>query len=109
MGAGFTLGASGPAFFVLMLEAAAQGAILKGVPRMDALRLATRAMLRTAKLVLSGDKPAAISKKIAGPRGSAMAGLDLLDEKEIQSIISEFVAQSIRATNKLGSQGGTEK
>ena len=99
--AGSTLGASVPAYFAMMLEAAAQGAIDNGVSRRDAVHVAACAMLGTAKMVLGGDDPENIQKKVATPGGCTMVGLKLLEERGVKPAISESVTQAIIAASKL--------
>ena len=59
------LSGSGPAFACLVLEAMADGGVMMGLPRAEALELAAQTMQGAARMVLqSGSHPAAIKDSV---------------------------------------------
>ncbi|MCJ1252903.1 delta 1-pyrroline-5-carboxylate reductase [Lignoscripta atroalba] len=64
MDASTALAGSGPAFFALVLEAMADGAVAMGVPRAEAQLMAAQAMRGAAGMVLNGEHPALVREKI---------------------------------------------
>ncbi|TGJ85613.1 hypothetical protein E0Z10_g3144 [Xylaria hypoxylon] len=102
MNASTALCASGPAFFALMLEAAIDGAVAMGLPRVEATRMAAQTMRGTASLVLSGEHPALIRDKVCTPGGCSIGGLLVLEEAGLRGTVSRAVREATCVAGQLG-------
>ncbi|TVY54395.1 Pyrroline-5-carboxylate reductase [Lachnellula suecica] len=69
MDASTALCGSGPAFFLLMMEAAIDGAVAMGIPRAEATRMAAQTMRGASGMVLAGEHPAVLKDKVTTPGG----------------------------------------
>ncbi|CAK7224439.1 delta 1-pyrroline-5-carboxylate reductase [Sporothrix curviconia] len=97
------LGAAGPAFFALVLEAAIDGAVAMGLPRAEAQLLAAQSMRGAAGLVLqNGEHPALLRDRISSPGGCAIQGLLALEEGGVRST----VARAVREATAIAVQEG---
>ncbi|SCV71066.1 BQ2448_3828 [Microbotryum intermedium] len=84
---------SGPAFVCLVLEAIADGGVMMGLPRSEALELAAQTMQGAARMVLqTGMHPAALKDSVTS--GCTIAGLLALEDGRVRST----VARCIQAT-----------
>ncbi|KAI0476973.1 pyrroline-5-carboxylate reductase dimerization-domain-containing protein [Xylaria cf. heliscus] len=102
MNASTALCASGPAFFALVLEAAIDGAVAMGLPRVEAQRMAAQTMRGTAGLVLSGEHPALLREKVCTPGGCSIGGLLVLEEAGVRGSVSRAVREAACAASQLG-------
>lgn len=93
---------SGPAFFLLMLEAAADGAVAMGLPRAEAQRMAAQAMKGAAGLVLNGEHPAVLKDKVSTPGGCTIGGLMVLEEGRVRGTVSRAVREATVVASQLG-------
>ncbi|KAI1367836.1 pyrroline-5-carboxylate reductase [Xylaria arbuscula] len=102
MNASTALCASGPAYFALMLEAAIDGAVAMGLPRVEATRMAAQTMRGTAGLVLSGEHPALIRDNVCTPGGCSIGGLLVLEEAGMRGTVSRAVREAACVASQLG-------
>jgi pyrroline-5-carboxylate reductase len=93
---------SGPAFFALMLEAAIDGAVAMGLPRVEAQRMAAQTMRGTAGLVLHGDHPALLRDKVSTPGGCTIGGLLVLEEGRVRGTVARAVREATVVASQLG-------
>jgi pyrroline-5-carboxylate reductase len=93
---------SGPAFFALMLEAAIDGAVAMGLPRVEAQRMAAQTMRGTAGLVLNGDHPALLRDKVSTPGGCTIGGLLVLEEGRVRGTVARAVREATVVASQLG-------
>lgn len=71
---------SSPAYFFLMLEAMADGAVLTGMPRKQAYEMAAQSMLGAAKMVLeTGDHPGVLKDAVCSPGGTTIEAVKVLE------------------------------
>lgn len=93
------LSASGPAFIYVILEALADGAVARGLPRQVALELAAQMTYGAAAMVLAtGRHPAALKDDVTTPAGCTIAGILTLEDGKIRSVLSRAVeVASLRA------------
>ncbi|KAL8400297.1 hypothetical protein RB594_000612 [Gaeumannomyces avenae] len=102
MDASTALCGSGPAFFALMLEAAVDGAVAMGLPRVEALRMAAQTMKGAAALVQHGDHPALLRDKVSTPGGCTIGGLLVLEEGRVRGTVARAVREATVVASQLG-------
>jgi pyrroline-5-carboxylate reductase len=96
------LSASGPAFIYMVLEAMAEGAVMRGLPRAVALELAARATQGAAEMVLaSGRHPAALRDDVTTPAGCTVAGLLVLEDGRLRSVVARGVEMAAKVAGDL--------
>ncbi|KAF2258855.1 pyrroline-5-carboxylate reductase [Lojkania enalia] len=93
---------SGPAFFALMLEAVADGAVAMGLPRAEAQMMAAQTMRGTTGLVLNGEHPAVLRDKVSTPGGCTIGGLLVLEEGTVRGAIARAVREATVVASQLG-------
>ncbi len=93
------LAASGPAFFYVIIEALADGAVARGLPRDVAIEMAAQIAFGAGSMVLeTGIHPAALKDQVTTPAGCTIAGILALEDGRIRSTLSRAVeVASIRA------------
>jgi len=103
MDAGSALSGCGPGFVCLMAEALADGAVLCGLPRDIALRLAEQTLLGTAKLLLeTGTHPAVLKDAVCSPGGTTIEGVQALEDGALRGTLMKAVSAAFEKTRKLG-------
>ena len=108
MDASTSLCGSGPAFFLLMLDAAIDGAVAMGIPRKEATIMAAQTMKGAAQNVLgtassAPQHPAVLKDQVTTPGGCTMAGLIVLEQKGVRGAVSECVRRATVVASELGS------
>ncbi|PWN87524.1 pyrroline-5-carboxylate reductase [Acaromyces ingoldii] len=97
------LAGSGPAFACVFLEAMADGAVMMGLPRKEALELAAQTMQGAARMVLeSGMHPAAIKDSVTTPGGCTIAGLLNLEDGKVRSTVARTIQAAAEHASGLG-------
>lgn len=98
------LSGCGPAFYLLVLEALADGGVEVGLSRETALLLASQTMLGTAKMTQeTGEHPALLKNKVTSPGGLTSAGLLALEEGAVRASMIKAVVDAVKRGNSLGS------
>ncbi|MCJ8158597.1 pyrroline-5-carboxylate reductase [Sphingomonas sp. LaA6.9] len=93
--AGTAVSGSGPAFVYRFIDAMAAGAARLGFSSEDAARLALATVEgATALAVRSNESPAVLADRVASPRGTTRAGLDVLDA---EAAIFDLVHRTLKA------------
>jgi pyrroline-5-carboxylate reductase len=95
---------SGPAFFALILEAAADGAVAMGLPRAEAQMMAAQTMRGTTGLVLNGEHPAVLKDKVSTPGGCTIGGLMSLEEDGVRGSIAKAIREACVVASRLGGE-----
>jgi pyrroline-5-carboxylate reductase len=95
---------SGPAFFALILEAAADGAVAMGLPRKEAQMMAAQTMRGTTGLVLNGEHPAVLKDKVSTPGGCTIGGLMSLEEDGVRGSIAKAIKEACVVASRLGGE-----
>lgn len=97
------LSASGPAFIYLIIEALADGGVMRGLPRNVANELAAQMTLGAAEMVLqTGRHPAALKDDVTTPAGCTIAGILALEDGRIRSVLARAVETAARVAGELG-------
>jgi pyrroline-5-carboxylate reductase len=97
------LTSSGPAFIALVAEAMADGAVLAGLPRDLAQRLAHRTLAGTAALLdQRALHPGELKDMVASPGGTTIAGLRQLEQAGLRSALIEAVMAAAERSRQLG-------
>ncbi|KAG8709437.1 delta 1-pyrroline-5-carboxylate reductase [Ceratobasidium sp. 395] len=95
--------ASGPAFACIVLEAMADGGVMMGLPRTEALELAAQMLQGTARMVLqSGQHPAQVKDAVTTPGGCTIAGLLTLEDGRVRSTIARAIQVATERASVLG-------
>lgn len=93
---------SGPAFFALVLEAMADGAVAMGLPRDEAREMAAQTMKGCAGMVLNGEHPAMLREKVSTPGGCTIGGLLVLEEGRVRGTMARGVREATVVAAQLG-------
>ncbi len=97
------LSGSGPAFIYLVVEALADGAVLMGLPRDLALRLAAQTVAGAAEMVLqTGEHPAALRDMVTSPGGTTIAGLEALENHGARAALIAAVRAATERAREIG-------
>jgi pyrroline-5-carboxylate reductase len=98
-----SLNGSGPAFAYIMLEALCDGGVRMGLRRDTAMYIAAQMVQGAARMVLqTGMHPAALKDQVTTPAGSTIAGLLILEDGRIRSVIARAVEEAAQVASKLG-------
>ncbi|KAF6764734.1 pyrroline-5-carboxylate reductase [Ephemerocybe angulata] len=97
------LAGSGPAFACLFLEAMADGGVMMGLPRAEAVELAAQTLQGAARMVLQGNShPAQIKDSVTTPGGCTIAGLLALEDGKVRSTIARAIQAATERASELG-------
>jgi pyrroline-5-carboxylate reductase len=97
------LSGSGPAYLYTVIEALADGGVLKGLPRATALRLAAQTALGAARMVLeTGRHPAVLRDEVTSPGGTTIAGLAALEAGALRDALISAVRSAADRSAELG-------
>ncbi len=97
------LSASGPAFLYIIIEALADGGVMRGLPRSVATTLVAQMTLGAAEMVLTtGRHPAALKDDVTTPAGCTIAGILALEDGRIRSVLARGVETAAKVAGELG-------
>ncbi|KAF8201698.1 pyrroline-5-carboxylate reductase [Pholiota molesta] len=100
------LSGSGPAFACIFMEAMADGGVMMGLPRAEALELAAQTLQGAARMVLQGGiHPAQIKDSVTTPGGCTIAGLLALEDGRVRSTIARGIQIATERASELGQPG----
>lgn len=96
------LSGSSPAYVFVLIEAMADEAVLSGIPRAQAYKIAAQAVLGSAKMVLeTGKHPAELKDMVCSPAGTTIAAVSKLEEKGFRSAIIEAMQECVAVSKSL--------
>ena len=79
---------SSPAYVFMLIEAMADAAVIDGMPRQQAYKFASQAVLGSAKMVLeTGMHPGALKDMVCSPGGTTIEAVATLEEKGFRTAI----------------------
>lgn len=97
------LSGSGPAYQFLIMEALADAGVRVGLPRQLALTLVAQTALGAARMVLTTQRhPAALRDDVTTPAGCTIAGLLMLEDGRIRSVLARAVEEAAKVASHLG-------
>ena len=83
-----SISGSSPAYVFLFIEALADGAVLRGIPREKAYRMAAQAVLGAAKMVLeTGKHPAELKDNVCSPGGTTIQAIYSLEKNNFRGTV----------------------
>ncbi len=95
------LSGSGIAFFAEVIDAMADAGVYEGLPRDLALAIAAKTALGAARLVISGDDPAAIKAMTASPGGTTIRGIYAMESRAVRAAMMEAVIEATKRSREL--------
>jgi pyrroline-5-carboxylate reductase len=97
------LSGSGPAYQFLIMEALADAGVRVGLPRQLALTLVAQTALGAARMVLAtGRHPASLRDDVTTPAGCTIAGLLMLEDGRVRSVLARAVEEAAKTAAHLG-------
>src|SRR3989338_11250071 len=97
------LSGSGPAFIGYILDAFANPAEKQTLIREISYNLALQTLFGTAKLLKeTKENPESFIKRVASPKGTTEAGLEVLQKSGINSIIEKTIQSAAKRSKELG-------
>lgn len=97
------LSGSGPAFVFLMIEALADAGVRVGLTRQHALLLSAQTLFGAAKMVLeTGEHPAKLKDMVTSPGGTTIAGVHILEEKNVRAALIDAVIAATERSSEMG-------
>lgn len=97
------LSGSGPAFFAYLLDRLVDGAVREGMPREQALILATQTMAGTAQLLMQKKmSPAELAAAVTSAKGTTAAGREVLETPAVATVLEHTIQAAARRSRELG-------
>lgn len=96
MSAAGSLTGCGPAFIYMVIEALADGAVLEGVPRELAYRLASQMVLGSGKMQkVTKTHPGILKDNVCSPGGVTIKGVSTLEKGGMRSLFMDAISSTI--------------
>ncbi|PAV65575.1 hypothetical protein WR25_12278 [Diploscapter pachys] len=95
----------GPAWTYMFIESLADGGVLSGLTREQAMQLAAQTVMGAAKMVLeSGEHPGALKDKVCSPAGTTIQGVRELEKQGFRYGVMEAVKAATNRAEQLNSK-----
>jgi pyrroline-5-carboxylate reductase len=96
------LSGSSPAYVFMFIEAMADAAVLSGIPRDIAYKMAAQTVLGSAKMVLeTGKHPASLKDQVCSPGGTTIEAVKVLEEKGFRSAVIEAMNECSKKAKQI--------
>ncbi|KYH35974.1 pyrroline-5-carboxylate reductase [Clostridium tepidiprofundi DSM 19306] len=93
---------SSPAYVFMFIEALADGAVLEGMPRNKAYKMAAQAVLGSAKMVLeTGRHPGELKDMVCSPGGTTIEAVSELEEKGFRAAVISAMRKCADKSRKM--------
>ena len=96
------LSGSGPAFAAVFCEALADGGVAAGLPRAVAVKLAAQTLKGAGRWILEQGSPAQLKDAVTSPKGTTIAGLEVLEREGLRGAALQAVLAAARRSAELG-------
>ena len=97
-----SLSGGGPAFVAMFIEALADGGVKYGLKRKDAVEIAAKTVLGSAKLILQENMhPAQLKDNVCSPAGTTIEGVQALEEGAFRATVIRAVEESTLKADRL--------
>ncbi|MFX1284658.1 MAG: pyrroline-5-carboxylate reductase [Promethearchaeota archaeon] len=97
------LSGTGPAYVFVFIEALADGGVLAGLSRREALILSAQTVMGSAKLLLEQNvHPGVLKDAIMSPGGTTASALQLMEARGFRSILIDAVEAATKKSQFLG-------
>jgi pyrroline-5-carboxylate reductase len=94
---------SSPAYVFMFIEAMADAAVLSGIPRALAYKLAAQAVLGSSKMVLeTGKHPGELKDQVCSPGGTTIEAVSSLEKNGFRYAIIDAMNECTRKARELG-------
>lgn len=98
---------SSPAYVFMFIEAMADAAVLSGIPRQLAYKLAAQAVLGSAKMVLeSGKHPGELKDQVCSPAGTTIEAVASLEKNGFRHAVIDAMNECTRKAKEIGKTYG---
>lgn len=97
-----SISSSSPAYVYMFIEALADGAVLRGLPRSKAYKMAAQAVIGAAKMVLETKKhPGALKDDVCSPGGTTIEAVFSLEKNNFRGTVIEAMEKCTEKTIKM--------
>jgi pyrroline-5-carboxylate reductase len=97
---------SSPAYVFMFIEAMADAAVLSGIPRDMAYRLAAQAVYGSASMVLeTGKHPGELKDQVCSPAGTTIEAVKALEKNGFRYSIIEAMEECTKKAREISSRG----
>ncbi|WP_234117176.1 pyrroline-5-carboxylate reductase [Clostridium hydrogenum] len=96
------LSGSSPAYVYMFIEAMADGAVLQGMPREKAYKIAAQSVLGAAKMVLeTGKHPGKLKDEVCSPGGTTIEAVYTLEKNNFRAAVMEAVDKCTEKSKEM--------
>lgn len=94
---------SSPAYVFMMIEAMADAAVMRGIPRSSAYKIASQSILGAAKMVLETDtNPAQLKDMVCSPGGTTIQAVHMLEKNGFRNALIEAMEKCTEKALEIG-------